>query len=178
MIGKAITPNERRGPTRTHTNLRGFVQPSFKSDSLRPAAGALKAGFGDEPPQLAFGKCASHQATEDSACEERAWLSGTVEALNEPFLPVPLIDRPDDPDAEVNNYAAHTAFEDARNILPPTKCLSLDHNPENRTAFHGNLKKIKKADQFAGQPFLKLRKKPHCLEFPFAAERKACREQG
>jgi hypothetical protein len=47
------------------------MQRSSKSDSVRPDAGALKAGFGDETPQLAFGISAPHQAPEDSACNER-----------------------------------------------------------------------------------------------------------
>jgi hypothetical protein len=49
-----------------HTNLCAFVQPNSKFDSIHPDAGALKAGFGDEPQELAFGISAPHQAPEDS----------------------------------------------------------------------------------------------------------------
>jgi hypothetical protein len=51
-------------------NSRGFMQSNFKPDSLRPDAGALKAGFGEEAPQLAFGISTPHQAPKDSACDE------------------------------------------------------------------------------------------------------------
>jgi hypothetical protein len=42
-----------------------------KPDSVRPDASTLKAGLGDETPQLAFGINAPHQAPEDSAIDEQ-----------------------------------------------------------------------------------------------------------
>jgi hypothetical protein len=47
------------------------MPPSFKSDSVCPAAGALIASFEDETLQLAFVISAPHQAPKDSACDER-----------------------------------------------------------------------------------------------------------
>jgi hypothetical protein len=43
------------------------------SESFRPDAGDLKAGFEDESPQIAFGISASLQAPEDPAVDERVW---------------------------------------------------------------------------------------------------------
>jgi hypothetical protein len=46
MIGKVTTPNELRWAAGTHGNVRGFMQQSSKSESVRTDAGTLKAGFG------------------------------------------------------------------------------------------------------------------------------------
>jgi hypothetical protein len=52
-------------------NSRGFMQSNFKPDSVCADAGGLKAGYGDETPQLAFGISTPQQSPEDSACDER-----------------------------------------------------------------------------------------------------------
>jgi hypothetical protein len=71
MIGKALTPNQFCQAAMPPADSRGFIQQNFQPDSIRPDAAALKAGFEDETPQLAFGTSTPHQSPEDSACDER-----------------------------------------------------------------------------------------------------------